>query len=143
MKWKLDDTFLEKTKEKKVCRIKGIGDNPLPWWFHLNRLRPLMKLWRWKLAVKFGACDVRAEEGYKLGFIVGGHAYVSEHIFHYKSGAIIVNGQNWTFFMVDPSGEVLPVEIGNEKIMEKKERWVSTSPESLDSEHLDGWTIVD
>ena len=140
MRWTLDDSFLKKA-EGKARNIDGGGNRPLPWWFMNNWLRPKIKLVFWDFAVMFGASAERAKTGYKLGFIVDGHAYVGDEVLHHRDAIIYVNHQDWTFFAVDLAGAVIPDEGGTDH--SAKEFWVDIHPDDVLDSYLDGRPIVD
>jgi hypothetical protein len=140
MKWIPDDSYLKKT-QGKARKIEGGGDRPLPWWFSFDWLRPKIKLAFWKFAVMFGVSAARAETGYKLGFIVAGHAYVGDEALHHRAAIIYVNHQDWTIFAVDLFGAVIPDEGGTDRSM--KEFWVDIHPDDVLDSYLDGRPIVD
>jgi hypothetical protein len=140
MKWMLDDSYLKKT-EGKAHKIAKRGDRPLPWWFWVNWLRPMLKAFLWDFAVMFGVDEGRAEAGYRLGIIVNGHAYVSDAVFHHRDAIIYVNDQDWTIFAVDTNGGVIPDETGKEH--GAKVFWVDRTPNNAMDRYLDGRNVVD
>lgn len=141
MKWKRDDSYLEKTKGKAQQIPGKKGDAPLPWWWRFDALRPHFKTALWHFAVMFGASKERAEIGYKLGLIVGGHAYVGDEVLHHENAIIYIRRQNWIFFAVGLDGNVIPDEGGTSAL--NKEFWVDKHPENDLSPYLDGRNIVD
>lgn len=141
MKWILDDTYLEKTKGK-TQETKGGDSHSLPWWFAFNRLRPTFKVLLWQRAAMFGVSERWAKEGYRLGFVVDGHAYVGNEVLHDRDGVIYLDDQRWQIFAIDLSGEVIPDE-ANKKTQGEKEFWVDPDVLSAMDRYLDGRPIVD
>lgn len=140
MKWINDDSYLAKTKGK-ARKISLGGDKPLPWWWGLSNLRPLIKISFWNFAVMFGVSEARSEFGYRLGFIAAGHAYVGDEVLHYRDAIIYIREQDWTFFAVDLDGNVIADEGGTDAAV--KNFWVDENPAHTLSSCLDGRAIVD
>jgi len=147
MRWTLDDAFLEKTKGKvqkieKFWRYRSRLEKPLPRWFWIDWLRPLFKNLFWNFAVVFGASQAQTKDGYRLGIIAEGHAYVGAELLHHQSAFILVGEKHdWIFFAVDADGEVIPDEVMTTK--NEKRFWVDPLPINTLSSYLDNMARVD
>lgn len=108
MKWIWDDSYLGRIDENGHA-IPGCGKSPLPRWFWLDWWRPKLKMLFWDSAVMFGAGEGLARSGYRLGFILGSHAYVGDELLHHRDAVIYITlRSNWIFFAVDHDGVVIP-----------------------------------
>lgn len=136
MRWIQEDRRLREI-EGRSRAVDGNGDRKLPWWFWNNWLRPWLKT-AWDSHLIFGANVATAATGYKIGFVVNGHAYVGDEVLYHQSAMIELSSEyNWTIFLMDKQGNVISCLDGGGSV------YIDEKPISVDSGYQQNRPIVD